>query len=82
MKRLYHATRGLYHRAVRVKANLGACFFFSSVTETDQIFAVGVLHAVLGASMSLIPKHTRTTSSRRLKIYDKVMPTSSTTTVR
>ena len=30
---------------VRLEANLRACFFFSSVTGPDQMFAVDVLHA-------------------------------------
>lgn len=62
--------------------NLRAYFFFSSVMGSNQMSVVGVLHANLDASTSLIPKHTRMTSSERSKICDKTMQTSRATTGR
>lgn len=44
--------------------------------------AVDVLHENLDASTSLIPKHIRTTSSRKSRFYDKIMPTSRITIAR
>ena len=60
---------------VRAKANLRACFSFYSVTGPDRTFAVDVLHADLNASTNHIPKHTRTTSSRKSRICGKTTPT-------
>lgn len=65
-----------------MKANLRADFFSSSVMVSDHMFVVDVLHANLGASTSLIPKHTRMTSSEKSKICDKTMQTSRATIVR
>ena len=67
---------------VRAKANLRACFSFYSVTGPDRTFAVDVLHADLTASTNHIPKHTRTTSSRKSRICGKTTPTSKPTIVR
>ena len=67
---------------VRAKANLRACFSFYSVTGPDRTFAVDVLHADLIASTNHIPKHTRTTSSKKSRICGKTTPTSKPTIVR
>ena len=53
---------------VRAKANLRACFSSYSVTGPDRAFAVDVLPASFNASTNYIPKHTRTTSSKKSRI--------------
>ena len=67
---------------VRAKANLRACFSFYSVTGPDRAFAVDVLHASFNASTNHIPKHTRTTSSKKSRICGKTTPTSKPIIVR
>lgn len=66
----------------RAKANLRARFSFYSVTGLDRRFVVDVLHASFSASTNHIPKHTRTTSSKKSRFCGKTTSTSKPIIVR
>ena len=67
---------------VRAKANLRVCFSFYSVTGPDPRVVVDVLYASFSASTNHIPKHTRTTSSKKSRFCGKTTPTSKPIIVR